>query len=111
MAKALLPDVAQSVLEIWPDRSRSVQEDFEKWAAAKEAYLERIWDPEVRFHGPLAIVTAPYDFHIDGVFSHCGTDVFELFETDDGWRLAGGSYTVQKEGCAPSPLGPPKAAR
>jgi hypothetical protein len=89
-------------------RSRAVKEDLTKWAALKENYLERMWDPEVRFHGPLAVVTAPYDFHIDGAFSHCGIDVFELLETDEGWRLAGGTYTVQKEGCAPSPLGPPK---
>jgi Putative lumazine-binding len=90
-------------------RSRAIKEDLAKWAALKEAYLERMWDPEVRFHGPLAVVTTPYDFHIDGVFTHCGIDVFELLETDDGWRLASGTYTVQKEGCAPSPLGPPKA--
>ena len=89
-------------------RSRAVKEDLAKWPASKEILLERMWDPEVRFHGPLAVVTTPYDFHLDGVFSHCGIDVFELLETDEGWRLAGGTYTVQKEGCAPSPLGPPK---
>ncbi len=31
---------------------------------------ERMWDPEVRIRGPIATVWAPYDFYIDGVFSH-----------------------------------------
>jgi len=74
-----------------------------------EVLLERIWSPSVRFIGTsLAEVTAPYDFHIDGKFSHCGTDVFTLVRSAGAWRIASTSYTVQQSGCAPSPLGPPK---
>lgn len=70
--------------------------------------LERMWAPEVRVDGPVASVVAPYDFHRDGVFSHCGTDAFTLLREADGrWVLTGATYTVVTEGCAPSPLGAP----
>ena len=66
---------------------------------------ERIWNAEVRVNGLIATVTAPYDFWIDGKFSHCGVDSFDFIKTGDGWKIAGGVYTVEQK-CAPSPLGP-----
>jgi len=75
--------------------------------ASKEKMRERIWNPDVRLHGLVATVTAPYDFWRDGKFSHCGTDVFDLIKTEDGWKIAGGVYTVETK-CDPSPLGPLK---
>ena len=50
---------------------------------------------------------APYDFWIDGKLSHCGTDAFDLIKTEEGWKLAGGVYTIESK-CEPSPLGPLK---
>ena len=66
-----------------------------------------MWQPQVRVHKDIAAVWAPYDFWLDGTFSHCGIDSFELVRTPSGWKLTGGIYTVEREGCAPSPLGPP----
>ena len=71
-------------------------------------WLERMWDAEVSIHGPIAVVWTRYDFHVDGAFSHCGVDAFELLHTDAGWRLTGGIYTVERNGCDESPLGPPE---
>lgn len=70
--------------------------------------LERMWEPQVRVHGDLASLWAPYDFWIDGELSHCGVDAFQLLRTDDGWRIAHVAYTVEREGCPDSPLGPPE---
>jgi len=70
-------------------------------------YLERVWESEVRVHEPIAMVWTPYDFHIDGEFSHCGIDVFQLLLTETGWVITGGTYTVERIGCPESPLGPP----
>ena len=74
-----------------------------------EALLERMWDPQVLIHGPIAIVWTEYDFHRDGEFSHCGMDAFQLAKLDTGWTITGGTYTVEATGCAESPLGPPRA--
>ena len=113
-------DAARSVLEprgrffsvrIAPDGTRSVrtftnQEYLDGLTGGTTVQLERMWDPQVRVHGDIATVWAPYDFHQDGAFSHCGVDAFDLIRTPDGWRITGGVYTVEADGCPPSPLGP-----
>lgn len=67
------------------------------------AWRERIWQPTVLVDGDLAQVWAPYDFHLDGKFSHCGIDSFSLVRQDGRWRIAGISYSVQLKGCATDP--------
>lgn len=91
-----------------PDvRAFSNEEYFADLQAAKQTMRERIWNPEVKIHGLIATVMAPYDFWIDGKLSHCGIDGFDLIKTAEGWKLAGGVYTVESK-CEPSPLGPLK---
>lgn len=71
-----------------------------------ETYLERMWEPTVRVHGPIAVVWTQYDFYVNGEFSHCGVDAFQLLRKDAGWVITGGTYTVERVGCPDSPLGP-----
>lgn len=89
-------------------RSRSLQEFIDEIGRSTQKLLERMWNPEVRVHGGIATLWANYDFHLDGKFSHCGIDAFDLVKTADGWKITGGSYTIERTGCAPSPLGEPK---
>ncbi|MGH7572979.1 MAG: nuclear transport factor 2 family protein, partial [Gemmatimonadota bacterium] len=63
-------------------------------------------NPTVLVHPPIAVVWAPYDFHVEGVFSHCGIDLFEMLEIDGEWKMTNASWTVETEGCEPSALGP-----
>lgn len=77
-------------------------------AAIKEPILERMWNPKVMLDGNIAVLWAEYDFHRSGKFSHCGIDVVNLLKTGDGWKITSIQYTVQTDGCKPSPLGPPK---
>ena len=86
-------------------RSFSNEEYFAQLQASKQVMRERIWNPEVRVHGAIASVWTPYDFWIDGKLSHCGVDAFDLIKTAEGWKIAGGAYTIES-GCPPSPLGP-----
>ncbi|MGV3709411.1 MAG: nuclear transport factor 2 family protein [Gemmatimonas sp.] len=74
----------------------------------KRALLERMWDPTVMVHGPMAVVWTAYDFHTDGAFSHCGIDAFTLARTSGTWKIVNVTYTVERTGCKPSPLGPVK---
>jgi hypothetical protein len=74
----------------------------------KGVLLERFWSPTVLIRGPIATVWTPYDFHVDGKFSHCGVDSFTLVRGTAGWVVSGISYTVERSKCEPSPLGPPK---
>jgi hypothetical protein len=89
-------------------RRQSDSSFVQSLATTNARYLERMWSPVVRVKGAIADVWAPYDFHIDGKFSHCGVDTFTLLKGPSGWQIVSVVYTVEPTGCAPSPLGPPK---
>jgi hypothetical protein len=69
---------------------------------------ERGWDPTVLVSGTIAVVWYPYDIYVDGEWSHCGVDIFNMIRTNDGWRIAALQYNVQQPPeCDPHPDGPP----
>jgi hypothetical protein len=88
--------------------SFTFQENHDSWATRSRSFLERVWNSEVRIHDRIATVWTPYDFHIDGEFSHCGVSVSNLVKTPEGWKMTGGVYTVETESCPESPLGSPQ---
>ncbi|MFZ5928242.1 MAG: nuclear transport factor 2 family protein [Acidobacteriota bacterium] len=95
-----------------PDGSVSAaasEEFIARIAAAKEPPLERMWNPAVLISGRLAALWAEYDFHRGAQFSHCGVDAAHLIKTAEGWKITSIAYTVQKDNCPLSPLGPPAA--
>ncbi len=87
-------------------RHQSDSEYIAMIATSKRKFLERMWNPSVSLSGDIASVWTPYDFHLDGKFSHCGIDIFDLLRTAAGWQIVSAVYTAQTQGCAPSPLGP-----
>ncbi|MBV8807091.1 MAG: DUF4440 domain-containing protein [Acidobacteriaceae bacterium] len=99
-----------SLFSVQPDGT-AVAVPYEKWlehlSASKDSWLERIWNPKVLEHESVAIVWAQYDFHLNGKFSHCGIDSFNLLKTAAGWKIAAVADTHEVSGCSPSPLGPP----
>ncbi len=88
-------------------RTFTNQEFLNDLPGTKQSLRERMWNPEVRIRGFIASVWTPYDFWTDGKFSHCGIDAFDLVKTEEGWKIAGGTYTIESK-CEPSPLGPLK---
>ena len=88
-------------------RAFSNEEYFADLQASKQKMRERIWNPEIKVNGLIATLWAPYDFWVDGKYSHCGVDQFDFIKTEEGWKIAGGVYTLETE-CSPSPLGPLK---
>ncbi len=95
---------------VHPDGT-AVGMSYEKWVSAlgasKDAWLERIWKPQVLEHGSVAAVWAEYDFHLNGKLTHCGIDSFNLLKTADGWKIAAISDTRETSGCRASPLDSP----
>ena len=69
--------------------------------------FERMQEPTVLIQGDIGIVWTRYDFYENKKFSHCGTDALTFLKTKDGWKMAGGSWTVEKKICQPSPLSTP----
>jgi hypothetical protein len=69
---------------------------------------ERGFRPEVRVDGPIATVWYPYDLYLDGKWSHCGVDVFVLFQSGTSWKIGSLSWSaVQPPACERHPDGPP----
>ena len=90
-------------------RTTTHREFLEQLGTVHEEWLERMWNAKALVHGHIAMVWTPYDFYRGGEFSHCGVDLFNLVRTNEGWKIAGGVYTVERTGCTDSPLGPPGA--
>jgi hypothetical protein len=80
---------------------------LESLGGEEQTLLERMWEPTVMVQDRVAMVWTPYDFHLNGKFSHCGIDVFTFLSGDQGWQVASITYNVVRDGCPPSPLGPP----
>ena len=75
-------------------------------ASQRLGLQERIWNPTIWVHGPMAQVWTRYDFHVDGKFSHCGVDSFSLLQSGTSWKIVSITYTIEPTGCPESPLGP-----
>ena len=70
--------------------------------------IERGWDPTILVSGTIGVIWYPYDIYVDGAWSHCGVDVFNMIRTESGWRIAALQYNVlQPPECDPHPDGPP----
>jgi hypothetical protein len=84
------------------DTVRTATRDATQFTFNKnEIIKERMRDSgvTVQIHDRLAMVWTPYDLWVNDKFSHCGIDVFTLFKTKEGWKIASCSYTVEKNGC------------
>jgi hypothetical protein len=54
---------------------------------ASEKWDERLLGYTVQIDGNLAHVWTPYEFWVNGIFSHCGANAFTLARMDDGWKI------------------------
>jgi hypothetical protein len=110
LARVQFPDGIQYAARVQGDSvavRRGTFEGFaQQLAGMRDTYVERMWEPTVLVHGPLAVVWAPYDIHRNREFMHCGVDAFTLLRSPTGWKIATVSYTAEPRGCKPSPLGP-----
>lgn len=65
-------------------------EDFVNSIASRpetQKWEERLLDYKVQIDGNLAHVWTPYEFWLNGEFSHCGANAFTLVNTDNGWKI------------------------
>jgi len=80
----------------------------ERIASSDVPLIERMWDASVWVDGSLATIWTPYDFYVGTEFSHCGVDVANLQDTEDGWKVVALSWTRQQPpACDLHPAGPP----
>ncbi len=51
----------------------------------EELWEERIHDVEIKADAPLAMAWVPYEFYLDGVYSHEGVNIFQLVKKENQW--------------------------
>jgi hypothetical protein len=64
-----------------------------------EIYDERIISYKINIDENLATVWTEYAFYVGAKFSHCGVNAFQLFKTEEGWKIIQVTDTRRKEGC------------
>ena len=81
-------------------RMRTNAQLIEGVSPSDRTYVER-WtsEPTVLIRGPIAVVWGPFDFTIDGQFSHCGVNAIDLVKTGEGWKVANLMWTHETEKC------------
>ncbi len=62
----------------------------------KEVWDERLSGYEIKIDDNLAIAWTPYEFYLDGKFSHRGVNVFQLFKSESGWKIISIADTRRK---------------
>lgn len=75
--------------------------DFVKVIAfmPKNAADERISFDMVRVDGPLATAWTSYKFYLNGAFSHCGVNSFQLVRVNGQWKIQYLIDTRRKQPC------------
>lgn len=60
---------------------------------------ERILDYQIKIDGEMAAAWTPYHFYVNGNFSHCGVNSFQLVKMAGGWKIVYIIDTRRKESC------------
>jgi hypothetical protein len=60
---------------------------------------ERILNFEIKVDGPMASAWTPYEFYVNGTFSHCGVNSFQLVKFTQGWKVVCIIDTRRKDPC------------
>ena len=69
----------------------------------EEIYDEKIWSYEIEVDGLLATAWTEYTFYLGEKMSHCGVNAFQLFKSEEGWKIIGITDTRRKENCQTEP--------
>lgn len=64
-----------------------------------QVWDEKIWDPIIQIDGNMASVWVNYAFYLGDKFSHCGVNAFQLFKSEDGWKIVNITDTRRRDNC------------
>lgn len=102
---AFIPEAIMNTVVAKPEGSEvgsNSVADFAKRISTTPAETqldERILDYQIKVDGTMASAWTPYRFYVNGNFSHCGVNSFQLVKTADGWKIVYIIDTRRKEPC------------
>ncbi|GAB2491650.1 nuclear transport factor 2 family protein [Algoriphagus taiwanensis] len=81
--------------------SNSVADFVKRIATTPETTTldEQILDYQIKVDGTMASAWTPYRFYVNGNFSHCGVNSFQLVKKAEGWKIVYIIDTRRKENC------------
>lgn len=65
----------------------------------EEIWDERISRYQIHVDGPMATAWTPYRFYRDSLFSHCGVNAFQLYQSEEGWKIIQVTDTRRPDHC------------
>ena len=66
---------------------------------ADQKWDERLLDYSIQVDGNMANAWTPYEFWLNGEFSHCGVNSFQLFKDGEQWKIIYLIDTRRRERC------------
>lgn len=66
---------------------------------ANQVWEEKLLGYTIQIDGNLAHVWTPYEFWLNGTFSHCGANAFTLGKTNEGWKILHLIDSRRREDC------------
>ena len=105
VAAAFAPDALMQTVQVKPEGNQvgsNAVADFVKRIASTPAETnldERILDYQIKVDGAMASAWTPYRFYVNGNFSHCGVNSFQLVKMAEGWKIVYIIDTRRKEPC------------
>ena len=84
-----------------PMLSKLTAEEFAGAVETAEGPIwdEKIWDLNIQIRNRLASAWMDYAFYRGETFSHCGVNSFQLFKSEEGWKIIHLVDTRQRAGC------------
>lgn len=86
--------VTELKLEVFNDFLKSIVS-----IPKEKKFEEKLLDFKIRVDGDMANAWTPYEFYLDGKFSHCGVNSFQMVKLKGVWKIIYLIDTRRKEGC------------
>lgn len=97
---AIMQTIAKTKQQSDTIRGNTVEQFASSIARQKAGVLdERISFAQISIDGNLAQVWTPYQFFLNGTFSHCGVNAFDMVKLNGDWKIQYIIDTRRKEGC------------
>ncbi len=106
MKKTIDPNIAiQTIAKNKAGELKTVKVAVEKLLGAiQNRPADQKWDErlllfKIDADANIANAWTPYEFYLNGNFSHCGVNVFQLYNDGNSWKIIALADTRKREGC------------
>ncbi|AXT53715.1 nuclear transport factor 2 family protein [Aquimarina sp. BL5] len=106
MRKTIDPNMAMQIISKGKDgKIKTDQADIGNFLGVihnrpkDQKWLEKLLDFRIDADDRIAQIWTPYEFYVNDQFSHCGVNIFQLFNDGTTWKIIAIADTRKREGC------------